>query len=122
MFDTRATGSPVARQHRPTGALAVLLVLAVLTGCAAAGVTAEASGEPGFWLGLWHGLICPVTFWISLVNRDVGIYQVPNGGHWYDAGFMLGVSTVFAAVGRSGASAGRLMRRPRTGSTRKLVA
>jgi hypothetical protein len=30
----------------------------------------------GFWLGLWHGIICPVTFLISLFNDNVNIYEV----------------------------------------------
>ncbi len=48
-------------------------------------------GLPGFWLGLWHGLISPVTFFISLFSRTVEIYAFPNGGGWYDFGFMLGI-------------------------------
>lgn len=76
------------------------LVMVALAGCAPdVGVPAEA-GAPGFWLGLWHGLISPITFVISLFAADVGVYAVPNNGGWYDAGFMLGVSTVFSSAAR----------------------
>lgn len=47
---------------------------------------------PGFWKGLWHGFIAPVTFFISLFSDDVRIYAFPNAGRWYDFGFMLGIS------------------------------
>ena len=50
----------------------------------------------GFWLGLWQGLISPITFLISLFNNDVNIYEVNNNGNWYNFGFMLGVAVVFS--------------------------
>ena len=88
-----------------TGA-AVLLVLAA---CAASGneSAGTASGQPGFWAGLWHGLISPVTFIVSLFRDDVGIYEVRNSGGWYDFGFMLGVSIAFGSTGRAGAGSSR---------------
>lgn len=92
------------------GALLLLLAaLAVLSACAAHGVpTATGPDVPGFWQGLWHGVISPVTFVISLFNDQVGVYAAPNTGNWYDAGFMLGISSVFSSSARSGAiAAGR---------------
>ena len=56
----------------------------------------------GFWLGLWHGIIVPITFIISLFSDTVGIYEVHNNGGWYDFGFVIGAS-VF--LGGSGAGA-----------------
>jgi hypothetical protein len=49
-------------------------------------------GVPGFWLGLWHGFIAPVSFVVSLFSDHVRIYACPNAGRWYDFGFMLGIS------------------------------
>lgn len=46
---------------------------------------------PGFWKGFWHGFIAPITFVVSLFSDDVRIYAFPNGGRWYDFGFMLGI-------------------------------
>lgn len=46
----------------------------------------------GFWAGLWHGLILPITFIIRLFNPNVGVYEINNNGRWYDFGFFLGVS------------------------------
>ncbi len=99
--------------------LLLLAALVVLSGCAAHGVpTATGPEVPGFWQGLWHGVISPVTLVISLFNAQVGVYAVPNTGNWYDAGFMLGISTVFSSTARSGAMAanrrpdGRPDRRP----------
>ncbi len=60
----------------------------------------------GFWLGLWHGIISPVTFIISLFNRAVQLYDGHNNGGWYNFGFILGVSIVFGG-GTGGASRSR---------------
>jgi hypothetical protein len=45
---------------------------------------------PGFWKGLLHGFIAPVSFIVSLFT-DCRIYEFPNAGRWYDFGFMLGI-------------------------------
>jgi hypothetical protein len=34
----------------------------------------------GFLGGLWHGLISPLTFLVSLFNPDVRIYETANNG------------------------------------------
>jgi hypothetical protein len=53
--------------------------------------TADREGKiAGFWKGLWHGLISPVTFIISIFNKNVRFYEVHNSGNWYNFGFVLG--------------------------------
>lgn len=49
----------------------------------------------GFWLGLWHGLIAPITFIVSLFEDNIHFYESHNNGHWYNLGFLLGISAVF---------------------------
>lgn len=44
----------------------------------------------GFWKGLWHGLIAPITFIISIFTKSVRFYEVHNSGFWYNFGFVLG--------------------------------
>lgn len=64
----------------------------------------------GFWLGLWHGVISPVTFLISLFTDNVSLYEVHNNGNWYDFGFILGVSAAFGGSARSGSAVSRRRR------------
>jgi len=85
--------------------MAVLVILAfALSACAAGinpevGVAAEGGTVAGFWLGLWHGLIAPVTFVISLFTDNVNFYEVHNNGNWYDFGFVLGAGILFGGGG-----------------------
>jgi hypothetical protein len=67
-------------------------------------------GVAGFWLGLWHGLIAPVTFVISLFSKGVQMYEVHNNGAWYNFGFLFG-----ACVSLGGSGAGGARRSNRTG-------
>ncbi len=51
--------------------------------------------------GLWHGFICPASFFISLILDDVSIYAVNNNGGWYDFGFVLGSGILFGGGSRA---------------------
>ena len=77
----------------------IALVL-MLSACAAGpnpemGTAAGAADPAGFFPGLWHGIISPITFIISLFTNDVSIYEVHNDGNWYDFGFVLGAGILF---------------------------
>ncbi len=65
----------------------------------------------GFWQGLWHGMIAPITFVVSLFNKAVNVYEVRNSGNWYNFGFIIGVSIAFG--GSAGGAAGARRRRMR---------
>jgi hypothetical protein len=48
---------------------------------------------------LWHGLICPIAFVVSLFTPAVRMYEVNNRGRLYDFGFLMGVSVVLGGSG-----------------------
>ena len=62
--------------------------------------TANEDGDvAGFWPGLWHGLISPITFIISLFSKSIYVFEVHNNGAWYTFGFLLGASMTFGGSG-----------------------
>lgn len=81
-----------------------ILLGVVLTACTA-GPNPEVETAPegenvaGFWLGLWHGIIAPGTFIVSLFTDNVNLYEVHNTGNWYDFGFVLGAGILFGGGG-----------------------
>jgi len=82
-----------------------ILAMLLLAGCAAGtnptvDIPDVDGKSAGFWSGLWHGVISPITFIISLFSDNVNIYEVYNSGNWYDFGFMLGVSIIFGGGAR----------------------
>ena len=58
-------------------------------------VVDSAGHVAGFWLGLWHGIIAPITFFISLFSNSVNVYEIHNNGNWYNFGFVLGAGILF---------------------------
>ena len=72
--------------------LIVILPLLFLVGCAFVGSKPiPPDNPPGFFLGLWHGLIAPYTL-IFRLFMSIQMYTVPNSGWFYDCGFLIGVS------------------------------
>ena len=89
-------------------AIAVLAIL-LLAGCTAGANPAlntptSVDHLAGFWSGLWHGIISPITFIISLFSHNVNIYEIHNNGGWYNFGFLFGMSIIFGGPARAAAS------------------
>ena len=53
----------------------------------------------GVWMGVWHGIISPVTLIISFSNPNVQMYEVYNDGSQYNFGFLVGVAVIFIILG-----------------------
>ena len=87
--------------------VAILGATLLLSSCAAGSNPAVGTGEEpaGFWLGLWQGIIAPVTFVVSLFTDDVNVYEVANNGNWYDFGFFFGAAMSLGGSGGAGARA-----------------
>jgi hypothetical protein len=67
-------------------------VAVTLAGCDFAPVAGtSAESLPGFFSGLWHGLLAPWSLVLRLF-MNIGMYAYPNSGWFYDLGFLLGVA------------------------------
>lgn len=85
-----------ARWLLPVLAIVLLALASCAPGPNVERSVADSAGQvAGFWLGLWHGVIAPVTFVVSLWNENVNLYDVHNDGNWYNFGFVLGAGILF---------------------------
>jgi hypothetical protein len=76
----------------------LLLLVVVLAGCLP-GDGASSPDEPaGFFSGVWHGWIAPISLIVSLFNEEIGIYEIDNTGGWYDFGFYLAIVGGFGSL------------------------
>ena len=82
-----------------------MLLIILVASCAGPNTvvdTPSIDGEiAGFFKGLLHGIIAPVTFVISLFSDKVSMYEVHNTGALYDLGFALGAMIIVGGGGRS---------------------
>ena len=80
--------------------LAAALAL-TLCGCFP-GTSAYSPREPaGFFSGLWHGWIAPVSLIVGFFRPEVRIYETLNTGWWYDLGFYIAVIGGFGGIALS---------------------
>lgn len=93
------TGAGSRKRLIAAGAIAVLAIGLV----ACASQPPGQSETPAFLSGLWHGVIAPIAFVISLFDNDVRMYAFPNAGRWYDFGFLLGLGVWGGGAGASAA-------------------
>lgn len=69
-----------------------------MTRCTAEVLISGVINEPaGFWLGIWHGIIAPITMIAQFFIDDVAMYAVNNTGGWYDIGFVMGIGGLSAS-------------------------
>ena len=83
-------------------ALIILLCATIMMSACLAGPNRlekvpDSDGEvAGFFMGLWHGMLSPITFIISVYSRNIRFYEVHNSGLWYNFGFVLGAGLFFS--------------------------
>jgi hypothetical protein len=86
-------------------AVVVLVVSACVPGPNELADLPDADGDvAGFWQGLWHGIIAPVTFVISLFSTNMEMYEVHNNGGWYNFGYLIGLVIILGGSGGGAAS------------------
>ncbi len=81
--------------------LLVLFCLGLLCSCAPGVNSRSADNRAGFFMGIWHGWIAPVTLIWQLFNSNVRIYEIFNTGWSYDLGYYLGVVGGFGGLALS---------------------
>lgn len=89
--------------------MGALVLVACMAGPNAYLGTENAVGNvAGFWRGLWHGIIFPLSFLISLFTDNVQVYEIHNNGGWYNFGYLIGLTM---CLGGPGHGSGRAWRR-----------
>lgn len=86
-------------KNRTLTLIVFAITLLIISSCMADSIDIKSIVEDkpaGFWLGLWHGIIAPVTFILSLFSDSIAMYAVNNNGGWYDFGFVIGAGILFS--------------------------
>jgi hypothetical protein len=77
--------------------LAIWMVFS-FTGCFPGGSNYSPSEPAGFFSGVWHGWIAPLSLVVGIFKNDVRIYEPINTGWWYDFGFYIAVIAGFGGI------------------------
>lgn len=80
----------------------LILAALFLQSCMPGGASTSAEEPAGFFMGVWHGWIAPISLlWSLLVDDTVRIYEVYNTGWWYDLGFYIAIIGGFGGIALS---------------------
>ncbi|HEY4784694.1 MAG TPA: hypothetical protein VIH57_01535 [Bacteroidales bacterium] len=85
------------KKNIPMIFLLVLLVLLV-TSCVPGGGSHSPKNLAGFFSGVWHGWIAPVSLVWGFFESNIRIYEVYNTGWWYDLGFYISIIAGFGGI------------------------
>jgi hypothetical protein len=75
-----------------------LLLITVLAGCFPVEGGRPAENRSGFFMGIWHGWIAPISLIVGIFDRTVRVYETTNTGWWYDLGFYMAIISGFGGV------------------------
>jgi len=76
----------------------ILVIMAlVLTGCMP-GDERYTEQPAGFFWGVWHGWIAPISLIVQFFNPLVRVYEINNSGWWYDFGFYIAILGGFGGI------------------------
>jgi len=76
----------------------VAMMAVLLTGCLPGDSKYTSDDPAGFFWGIWHGWLAPLSLIISLFNDTTRVYEVNNTGWWYDFGFYIAIISGFGGV------------------------
>ncbi|MBR8537094.1 hypothetical protein KDU71_16090 [Carboxylicivirga sediminis] len=75
-----------------------IITLLLLNSCLPGGGNYAPDSPAGFFTGIWHGWIAPISLILGLFNKDITIYESFNTGWWYDFGFYISIIAGFGSI------------------------
>ncbi len=82
-------------------ALAVVLVLLLCLSCVPGDGKNNPDKPAGFWTGIWHGWVAPVSLVVQIFKPEIRVYERNNTGFWYDLGFYMAIISGFGGLALS---------------------
>jgi polyferredoxin len=76
----------------------ILILLFALAGCVPGDGSYNRDKPAGFFWGVWHGWVAPISLILSLFNDHIRIYETANTGWWYDFGFYISIISGFGGL------------------------
>lgn len=73
-------------------------VMMLLSACIPGDGKHTADRPAGFFWGIWHGWIAPISLIGGIFNGNIRLYEVMNTGWWYDLGFYMAIISGFGGL------------------------
>jgi len=99
--EVKSNGSAARRSWRWLAMAAGVMMLTLLTGCVPGDGSYSPTDPAGFFWGIWHGWIAPISLIGGLFNDTWRVYETFNTGWWYDFGFYIAIISGFGGISLS---------------------
>jgi len=79
-------------------ALILILTFGLLSACMPNPTEASSLQPSGFFKGVWHGWIAPLSLIVGFFDDATRVYDPHNTGWWYDFGFYMAIISGFGGL------------------------
>lgn len=77
------------------------VVILILSGCIPGDGSHTNDDPAGFFWGIWHGWMAPISLIMGIFRDNIRVYEVFNTGWWYDFGFYMAIIGGFGGISLS---------------------
>ncbi|MBS4534862.1 hypothetical protein GOQ29_04440 [Clostridium sp. D2Q-14] len=74
------------------------MISLILSGCMPGDGTYTSSDPAGFFWGIWHGWIAPISLIAGIFKENIRVYETVNTGWFYDLGFYIAIVSGFGGI------------------------
>lgn len=74
------------------------MITLTLSGCVPGDGSYTSSDPAGFFWGVWHGWIAPISLIMGIFKENIRIYETMNTGWFYDLGFYIAIISGFGGI------------------------
>ena len=79
----------------------IILFVSFLIACLPGDGKRTSENPAGFFSGIWHGWVAPLSLVFGIFNGNIRVYEVNNTGWWYDLGFYMAIISGFGGISLS---------------------
>lgn len=79
-------------------ALLTIVMIITLTGCIPGDGRNTEQRPAGFFWGIWHGWMAPISLIVGIFDSKIRIYEVYNNGWAYDFGYYIAIISGFGSI------------------------
>ncbi len=79
-------------------AFLLLALSLLLISCLPGTIITKQAAPAGFFLGIWHGWVAPISLIVGIFDPSIRIYETVNTGWLYDFGFYIAIISGFGGL------------------------
>ena len=76
----------------------IIAMVVMLAGCVPGDGRNTQEKPAGFFWGIWHGWMAPISLILGIFDNKIRVYEIFNNGWAYDFGFYIAIISGFGSI------------------------